>query len=66
MITVEREALEASKSVLQAGWKADSHVLEASQKGEMYLQPGELSLSCQVFPAEDSNVTFLSTLACLH
>lgn len=68
MVTLGREALEASKSVLQAGWKADSRVLEALQKGEMHLQPVELSLLCQGFSAipEDSNVTFLFTLACLH
>lgn len=68
MITLEREALEATKSDLQAGWMADSCMPEASQKEEMYLQPGELSLLCQSFSAipEDSNVTVLFTPACLH
>lgn len=68
MITLEREELEASKSDLQAGWMADSCVLEASQEEEPYLQPGELSLLCQGFSAipEDSNATVLFTPACLH
>lgn len=60
--------MEDPKSGLQAGWKADSCMPEASQKEKLYLQPGEFSPLCQGFSAipEDSNVTFLSALFCLH
>lgn len=60
--------MEESKSGLQAGWKADSCMPEASQKEKLYLQPAELSPLCQGFSAipEDSSVTFLSALPCLH